>query len=116
MYNSIARLAFEQDKNKRINIKYIEYNSLEKISGFLFFEDGLNYIKFSEHHQKNENNGNFSCMSHLKKLRDDWNAGLRPKCKETVKVQSIDGLIIGPYSATFKRYLDLHMKDNTIQS
>jgi hypothetical protein len=36
--------------------------------------------------------------------------------QETVKVQSIEGLIIGPYSATFKRYMESNIKDEELQS
>ena len=53
-------------------------------------------------------------MDQLKIMKDKWNENLRPKCKESVKIESIDGLIIGPYSATFKRYLDLNIKDHIL--
>ena len=48
MFKSISRLALEHDPEKRMNVKYMDYDELEVYSGSLIFQAGLSKINFTE--------------------------------------------------------------------
>lgn len=118
IYKSIQRMAFERDRELQLQVKHLEYNSLEVYIGPVVFEEGTTKMRFKgkafKPKTKDKEKSNASCVGLAYKKIFNFGSINISTCDETLQLVTILGIIYGPHSGTFKQYMKLQYRNEDL--
>jgi hypothetical protein len=96
-------------------VSILDYNSLDSYQGPLIFVDGMSEIKFNGKKVVEDFEESATCSAFIRKqLRNFNRLNISNVQLQTIPLNSVEGLIYGPKSVTFKQYIKTNFRNKEI--